>query len=164
MDPLSIISSVAVSPQNEISNIYLLSQGLVGVSLQILTVFTDNKTRYERAPLTVVTMQVTCASIKVSLQQIQEIILENPDSIVRLQTDGPTQGTFDLVLGTCSITFEALNERLQALIEDKVNGKSEMTRLAKLKNMMNEQEMKDLLQNIQGLVAALNLQVNILNL
>lgn len=62
------------------------------------------------------------------------------------------------------MAFSILNERLQKLTKEEVNDHGEMTRIAKLKNAWNQQEMKDLLANIQGQGSGLTILLSALQM
>jgi len=109
-------------------------------------------------------MHAKCACIELALRQLQQIIMDNPESTVHLWHDGPTRLTIELVLGTCEISFMALNEKLHGLIKDAADDHGKMTRLARLQNMMKEQEMRDLFVSIEGLVTGVDFLVNTMSL
>lgn len=62
------------------------------------------------------------------------------------------------------MAFLLLNERLEGLTGTRINVRGEMTRVAKLNNMWNDQEMHNLLQNIQGQVVGLTVVLSALEM
>jgi hypothetical protein len=109
-------------------------------------------------------MKAQCASVDMALVQIQAVILDNPESSYRLRTDSAVARTFDSVFGACHLAFMILNERLMGLVEEKRNDKGQMSRTTRARNVWNEQEMQNLLQNIQGQASGLTVVLSALQL
>lgn len=91
------------------------------------------------------------------MQEIQDIIVEDPETTERLTSDGRLAKNFDFVLGACHLAFSLLNENLSKLVDVAQNEYGQMHAKDKLKSMWNNREMKDLRNNIQGQAMAVNL-------
>ncbi|KAL9110469.1 MAG: hypothetical protein Q9227_005013 [Pyrenula ochraceoflavens] len=93
----------------------------------------------------------------IALQEIQDILVEDPGTTKRLTSDNRLAKNFDFVLGACHLAFSVLNESVSKLVDVAQNEYGQMHTKDKLKTMWNNQEMEDLRNNIQGQAMAVNL-------
>lgn len=102
-------------------------------------------------------MQSQCSCVEFALLQIQEAINLSPSAVSMLQSDGALTKHFTAVFGACQLVFSILNDRLGDLTSEDLRVMKEASRKAKLKELWEDQEMKDLLRNTESQASALNL-------
>jgi hypothetical protein len=69
-----------------------------------------------------------------------------------------------LVFGACETVFSILNQRLRQLVDCGVNQYGTVGPLAKMKQVWDDQEMKDLVRNIESQASAINLLLGALQM
>lgn len=144
-DPLSITTGVIT---------------LVASSIKSVQAIQTWYGKYKIADLSLASTRTECAAIRVALLQIQELLVQNNSKSKKGESDSfivHALEEYEGVLGSCSITFSVLNERLTELNQEKVDKNNEGTFKSKLKLVWNDAEMDVLRQNIRGQAAAINL-------
>lgn len=96
-------------------------------------------------------MCTECSSIRIALQQIQNLIARGKIGVYLLED-------YEAVLGACSLTFRILDERLVAL--GGLNKENTSSISTKLKYIWNETEMGIILQHIRDQTSAFSLLLN----
>jgi hypothetical protein len=109
-------------------------------------------------------MTAHCSCINLSLDEIQDAIIRNPEANFRLRSETTFINHFMSVFGACQVVFSILNEKFTQLADTSVNIYGELTQTAKLKYMWNDGEMKDLLRNLESQASAINLLLSALQM
>jgi hypothetical protein len=109
-------------------------------------------------------MTAQCSCVEFALLQVQETIVNNPQSIYRLRSDSALARHFSSVFGACQLVFSILDQRLKALLDNGSNQYGELGTMKKIKQVWNDQEMKDLLRNIESQASAINLLLGALQM
>jgi hypothetical protein len=137
---------------------------LVGHAIQGVQAISSYVGKYKIADLTIASMTTECSTIRLALSQIQRLILDK--KILQSPEAGDEHASYILddfqrVLGACSFTFAALNQRLASLDLQGINKYNESTFMAKVKAVWNEDEMSVLRHNIRGLSDAISLLLTV---
>jgi hypothetical protein len=127
---------------------------------------TINKYRdlYSRAAITIASMTAQCSCVEFALLQVQEVVIHNPQSAYRLRSDSALANHFSSVFGACELVFSILNQRLRELVDCRVDQHGAVGPMAKIKQVWNDQAMKDLLRNIESQASATNLLLGALQM
>jgi hypothetical protein len=114
---------------------------LVAQAIQGVQTIQGYVSKYNLADLTIASVTTECSAIRIALLQILE--------------------DFHRVLGACSFTFAALNQRLTSLDLQSASKHNDSTFMAKVKAVWNEDEMALLRNNIRGLSEAIVLLLTV---
>jgi hypothetical protein len=149
MDPLSITTAVLSA---------------VGTGIKAFHVYQSYASKYDLADLTVVSVRTECSTIRLALSRIHVIISE--DATLRNVSTSEEAANemweeYGVVLGACTLTFNVLNERLNNIGLDKLDEHNVMPAKAKIKALMQSDEMGCLVQNIRGQAQALGLLLQV---
>ncbi len=109
-------------------------------------------------------MTAQCSCVEFALLQVQDTILNDPQSAFRLRSDSALEKHFSSVFGACQLVFSVLDQRLRDLVDDRLNQHGEMSTMGKIKQVWNDQDMKDLLRNIESQASAINLLLGALQM
>jgi hypothetical protein len=109
-------------------------------------------------------MTAQCSCVEFALLQVQEAVLHNPQSADRLRSDSALSRHFSSVFGACQLVFSILDQRLRDLVDTGVDRFGSVGTVAKLKQVWNDREMKDLLRNIESQASAINLLLGALQM
>jgi hypothetical protein len=139
-------------------------QGLVGTTLKGIQTINTYRDLYSRSAITIASMTAQCSCVEFALLQVQETIVNNPQSIYRLRSDSALARHFSSVFGACQLVFSILDQRLKALLDNGSNQYGELGTMKKIKQVWNDQEMKDLLRNIESQASAINLLLGALQM
>jgi Fungal N-terminal domain of STAND proteins len=149
MDPLSITAGVA---------------SLVGTCVKTVRSLKAAVDTYKLASLTISAITSECSVISATLSQIQDLFLQNPDTLAsKLGSQSQLHAAFETTLTGCSVTLAALDDELQKLTEGQ-GATGESSRRARLKYVWNENTMKELLQHLHGHHGGINLLLTALQM
>ena len=137
-------------------------QGLVGGCLQALQAYTGFQSSYGAIELTIASMKTQCSCMGIVLSEIRNLLNHDKNRISRFHQGTQLREQFDFVLGACLVVFAILREKLDRLIGNDEPSERRFSVMEKVKLVWNQQEMKDLLQNIQGQAFAVNLLLSAL--
>lgn len=134
MDPLSAASSIA--------------SVMIGCA-KVVKVAHDIRGKYKGASVTIASIATECATVRTGLSQLQKVATKTNDF------DEDTADTFETVILGCTLTMSVLNDYVAELTESmgEVNaevGIAQPSRMAKMKLLWNESEMKELLHQLRG--------------
>ena len=130
--------------------------------MQALQTYTGFQSSYGAIELTIASMKTQCSCMGIVLSEIRYLLTHDESKISYLQLGTHLREQFDFVLGACLVVFAILREKLDRLIGDEKPVRRHISMMEKLKLVWNQQEMKDLLQNIQGQAFAVNLLLSAL--
>lgn len=119
---------------------------------------------FSRAAITIASMTAQCSCVEFALLQVQEVVLRNPQSAYRLQSDSTIANHFSSVFGACEIVFSVLNQNLKELVDTGRDNHGAMGKRARIKQVWRDQEMKDLVRNIESQASAINLLLGALQM
>ncbi len=68
------------------------------------------------------------------------------------------------VFGACQVVFSILVQRLNKLVDETPGIHGQIAKTARVKQMWNDQEMKDLLRNIESQASAMSLLLSALQM
>ena len=137
---------------------------MVGVALKGIHVINQYCEKYSRAAITIASMTAQCSCVEFALIQVQDVIIQNPQSALRFQADSALGKHFSSVFGACQLVFSILNQKLKELVNARLNAHGSVAVKDKLKQVWNDQEMKDLLRNIESQASAINLLLGALQM
>jgi len=120
--------------------------------------------RFSNAAVTIASMSAQCSCIEFVLLQIQDAFIHKPEGAFRLRSDTAFVKHFMSVFGACQLLFSIINQRFGELMDGSVNSHGEMTKTARVKNVWNDSEMKDLLRNLESQACAINLLLSALQM
>jgi hypothetical protein len=132
--------------------------------LRLSKEYRRSRATYNLADLTIASVTTECSAIRIALLQIQRLILEKKilqSTTARNDHASYILEDFQRVLGACSFTFAALNQRLTSLDLQSASKHNDSTFMAKVKAVWNEDEMALLRNNIRGLSEAIVLLLTV---
>lgn len=144
MDPLTITTTVL---------------GITARCLSTAKTLYSLRGKYQNASITITAIYSETTVIGVSLGKIQSIVLKHQESIASdFQTRPELESTFDSALTGCMLVYSILDDQVLRL---SAGGESVFGRAA---IVWNEDDMKELLQQIRGQQIALSLLIQMLEM
>jgi hypothetical protein len=90
------------------------------------------------------------------------LLINNPESSLRLRSDTTLAKNFDYVFGACHLVFTVLSEKLSKLNSERRNEHGELSKRDKLRYLWNHGDMAGIQSNVQRQAQALNLLLSAL--
>jgi hypothetical protein len=142
MDPLSITMGVLT---------------LVTRSIAAVQTCQTYATRYQLADLSIAATRTECASIRIALLQISNLITQNHGRNVQHQVEEYVLEEYEAVLSACSLTFALLSQKLESLGFNGLNEGNECDVVSKLNFVWKEPTMESIRQSIRRQAIAVTL-------
>ena len=125
--------------------------------MQTLQAYNSFQSSYSGIEFTIASIRTQCSCVGFVLSEIRNILSLHQNKPFHLDPGTRLREQFDFVLGACLVAFSILKARLDKLFGNDHDANRQLSIIEKLKLVGNQQEMKDLLQNIQGQAFAVNL-------
>lgn len=142
MDPLTITTSVLT---------------LVTRSISAVQTCQAYAAKYQIADLSIAAIRTECASIRIALLQIQNLIAQSHGRNVQHQVEAYVLEEYETVLSACSLTFSLLSEKLESLGFNGLNERHESDVVSKLNFVWKGSTMESIRQSIRGQAIAITL-------
>ncbi|KAF2145327.1 uncharacterized protein K452DRAFT_355813 [Aplosporella prunicola CBS 121167] len=130
--------------------------------LKAATALDELRQKYESAERTITAFCAESTGISASLSQVQSLLLRDPVNDPSYLKNRPELlPAFDTALTGCEVVYACLDEEIQRLVLGAVNTDN-LTWKVKARFVWKEDVMKELLQQLRGQQAALNLLIQAL--
>jgi len=138
----------------EVAGLALAIAPLAISCTKCIRIIQDVRTKYKRAPLTMASIASECSTVSVALSQLHYI--EFPLSGARdgNGTINPVVQSLDAVMMGCTVALSLIEDHLTdfrvVTEEASDDGQALLGKMAKVKFVWNEDEVKELLQQLRG--------------